>query len=390
MIAHSFAQRIAQALSHGPNETLHLHEPQFDGSEQDLVLDCLKSTFVSSVGAYVGQFENDLCQATGSQHAIATVNGTAALHLCLKAVGVQPEDHVLVPSLTFVATINAISYLHATPHFVDNEPDQLGVDPVALRQYLSENCDQTNGVCRHVKTNKVIRALVVMHTFGHIGKMDELVQLCQDFNIALVEDAAESLGSSYRGKPMGSWGICSALSFNGNKIITTGGGGAVLCRDQATAQYIRHISTTAKKPHPWLYDHDEIGHNYRMPNLNAALGVGQLRQLPKFLTQKQKLHEHYRSALLGSDVGVSLFVPPAECQSNHWLNAAILNSEHAHLRDDMLQACHDLGIMVRPVWKLCHRLPMFEHCPSMPLSVAEDLEQRLINLPSSAILSERC
>jgi len=360
-----------------------LHEPSFSGNEWKYVKECLDTTFVSSVGKFVDRFENDLAEYTGAAHAIAVVNGTAALHVALQLAGVYAGDEVLVPALTFVATANAIAHCGALPHFVDSEECTLGVDPVRLREYLRENTEQRNGLCVNRATSKVIRALVPMHVFGHPANLEGLIEVARDFNLALVEDAAESLGSFYQGRHTGTFGLLGTLSFNGNKTITTGGGGAILTNDPELARRAKHLTTTAKLPHPWEYRHDAVAYNYRMPNINAALGCAQLEQLPAFLEAKRKLFESYNNAF---DVveGVSIVAEPVGSKSNYWLQALMLQEDHAFLRDAILNATNDAGIMTRPSWVLMNELPMYSDCPSMDLCVAKSLSHQLINIPSSS------
>lgn len=362
-----------------------LHAPEFQGNEWNYLTECLDTTFVSSVGKFVDRFEADLASFTGARHAVATVNGTAALHVALLLAGVQAGDEVLVPTLTFIATTNAVCYCGAVPHLVDSEPQTLGVDVARLREYLSANTEEKNGHCVNKATGRVIRALLPMHTFGHPGDIDGMLKLAVDFKLALIEDAAESLGSLYHGRHTGTLGLIGTLSFNGNKTITTGGGGALLINDGELARRAKHITTTAKLPHAWEYRHDEVGFNYRLPNINAALGCAQLERLPQLLVDKRKLYERYREALKGV-AGVSLFAEPPHGTSNYWLQALVLDRAQAAQRDALLAATNAAGIMTRPVWTLMHRLAPFVAAPRMDLSCAEDLERRIINIPSSAVL----
>ena len=364
-----------------------LHEPRFNGNEWSYLKECLDSTFVSSVGKFVDRFEADLTAYTGARHAVAVVNGTAALHVALKLAGVCPGDEVLLPALTFVATANAIAYCDAMPHFVESAEDNLGVDPWALRAYLSRAAELRAGQCVNRATGRVIRALVPMHTFGHPVDIEGVMALAHDFRLALVEDAAESLGSTVGGRHTGTFGLLGTLSFNGNKTITTGGGGAILTNDVAIARHARHLTTTAKVPHRWAYLHDEVGYNYRLPNLNAALGCAQLEQLPDFITAKRRLHERYKVALVGVPA-VRLVAEPRGCTSNYWLQTLVLDEVVADQRDAILTVTNDAGLMTRPAWTLMHRLPAYQTCPRMNLPVAESLERRLINLPSSASLGQ--
>jgi perosamine synthetase len=364
---------------------VNLHEPTFSGNEWTYVKECLDSTFVSSVGKFVNQFEEDLAAFTGAKHVVAVVNGTAALHISLMLAGVKANDEVLLPSLTFIATANAVSYCRATPHFVDSEEISLGIDAGKLREYLQLNTKQVNSQCINIVTGKVIRAMVPMHTFGHPSDIKSLLSVANDFNLALVEDAAESLGSTYHGQHTGTYGLLGTLSFNGNKTITTGGGGAILTNDFEIAQRAKHISTTAKVPHEWEFIHDEIGYNYRLPNINAAIGCAQLEQLPDKLMNKRKLFKKYKDAFASID-GLKLVAEPENCHSNYWLQTLMLNSEQAHNREAILKATNEVGIMTRPVWQLMHHLKPYSHCPRMDLSVAESMSERLINIPSSPSL----
>lgn len=364
-----------------------LHEPLFAGNEWAYVRECLDSGWVSSVGKYVDRFEGMLSDYTGVRRAVAVVNGTAALHICLKLAGVGPDEEVLVPALTFVATANAVTYCGAVPHFADSEEKTLGMDPEKLSTYLAESTELRQGVCYNRKTGRRIRAAVPMHTFGHPVDLDPLAEVCRRFNLRMIEDAAESIGSLYKGRHTGTWGFLSVLSFNGNKTLTTGGGGAILTNDELLADRIKHITTTAKVPHPWEYRHDVIGYNYRMPNINAALGCAQLEQLPDFIRRKRAFAEEYRKAFTAMK-GLRFFTEPDFARSNYWLNAILLDRKNSGLLGSILEATNSRGIMTRPAWTLMHRLPMFKDCPRMDLSAAEDLEKRLINIPSSVCLSE--
>jgi len=373
---------ISSVVGAGP---VTLHEPSFIGNEWLYLKECLDSTFVSSVGKFVDRFEYDLTKFTGAKYAIAVVNGTAALHIALKLAGVQTSDEVLVPAITFVATSNAVTYCNATPHFVDSEIGTLGIDVAKLRDYLIGHTEQRSGQCINLATGRVIRALVPMHTFGHPFDIDGLLAISHDFNIELVEDAAESLGSYYCGQHTGTFGLLGTLSFNGNKTITTGGGGAILTNDAALAQRAKHLTTTAKLAHAWEFRHDEVGYNYRLPNLNAALGCAQLEQLPVKLSAKKALFARYQIAF-EKVVGVKLMSEPAKCQSNYWLQTLLLDEENAYQRDSILRATNDAGFMTRPVWTLMNELTPFKTCPRMDLTMAKSLEQRLINIPSSSHL----
>jgi perosamine synthetase len=362
-----------------------LHEPSFNGNEWQYLKECLDSTFVSSVGKFVDRFERDLVKLTGAKYAIAVVNGTAALHIALKLAGVKAGDVVLVPALTFIATANAVTYCNATPYFVDSEIGTLGVDVAKLRNYLIDHTEQRSGQCINCATGQVIRALVPMHTFGHPVDIDGLLAIARDFNIVLVEDAAESLGSYYHGQHTGTFGLLGTLSFNGNKIITTGGGGAILTSDPELARHAKHLTTTAKLSHPWEFRHDEVGYNYRLPNLNAALGCAQLEQLPVKLAAKKALFLRYQIAF-EKLAGVRLISKPQQCESNYWLQTLLLDDGEASQRDSILRATNDAGFVTRPAWTLMDELTPFKSCPRMDLTVAKSLEQRLINIPSSSHL----
>jgi perosamine synthetase len=364
-----------------------LHEPWFAGNEWMYLKECLDSTFVSSVGKFVDRFEADLAAYTGAKHAIAVMNGTAALHVALQLGGVRQGDEVLVPALTFIATANAISYCNAMPHFVDSEEESFGVDPEALRAYLISHTEMHAGQCINKATGRVIRAIVPMHTFGHPSRLDGLLAIVHDFNLAMIEDAAESLGSYYCGSHAGTFGRLGTLSFNGNKIITTGGGGAILTNDNALAARAKHLTTTAKLPHAWHYVHDEVGYNYRLPNLNAALGCAQLEQMPRFIAAKRTLFERYNTEFWNLR-GIKLVREPANCQSNYWLQTLILDKEQTEMQAPLLSTLNEAGYTSRPAWTLMHHLAPYRCCPRMNLDVAESLAIRLINIPSSAVLAE--
>jgi perosamine synthetase len=377
--------KAIQAVLPDNKKGIALHEPYFGGNEWLYVRECLDTGWVSSIGKYVDLFEEKLAEFTGVKRAVAVVNGTAALHICLKLVDVEPDDEVLIPAITFIATANAVTYCNAIPHFVDSEEHSLGLDAIKLRNYLQDITEIRNNICYNKLTGRRIKAVVPMHTFGHPVNLDELAAVCSEFSLELVEDAAESLGSYYKGKHTGNWGRVSALSFNGNKIITTGGGGAILTNDAELGKLAKHITTTAKLPHRWDFFHDQVGYNYRLPNLNAALGCAQLEQMPGFLQNKRSLARKYQTAFAGIN-GVDMVVEPEFTQSNYWLNALLLAPEYADKRDKLLTLTNDCGIMTRPVWNLLYALPMFTGCPRMDCSVAESIAERLINIPSSVSL----
>ncbi|KIU49058.1 MULTISPECIES: LegC family aminotransferase [Pseudomonas] len=361
------------------NEFIPLHAPVFGGNEQQYVADTITSTFVSSVGAFVDRFERDMQSYTGSPRAVATVNGTAALHIALLLAGVKPGELVITQSLTFVATCNAIAYCGAQPVFVDVDRETLGLSPSALAVWLeAEAFIDADGQCRLKKDERVIRACLPMHTFGHPVALDELVDVCRRWGLALVEDAAESLGSTYKGQHTGTFGLIGTLSFNGNKVITTGGGGMLLA-GEALGNKAKHLTTTAKQPHPYEYVHDEVGYNYRLPNINAALGCAQLEQLDAFLEAKRALAMRYADELAGSDL--QFVLEPEGCRSNYWLNAVVC--QDLEQRDALLKATNDSGVMTRPIWRLMNHLPAYRECISGDLSNAQWLEARVVNLPSS-------
>lgn len=362
-----------------------LHEPVFAGNEWKYIKECLDTGWVSSVGKFVERFEQMLEDYTGVKKAVAVVNGTAALHIALKLAGVEPGDEVFVPDLTFVATANAVTYCGAIPHFVDSETKTLGLDPWKLEAWLREIGEVRDGQTVNRLTGRRIKAVIAMHTFGHPVDLDPLLEVCERHGLVLVEDAAESMGSFYKGRHTGNWGKLATLSFNGNKTVTTGGGGAVLTNDEALGRLARHLTTTAKIPHPWAYVHDQVGYNYRMPNINAALGCAQLEKLPGFLERKRDLAKRYQDAF-AKIPGISAFVEPEFAKSNYWLNALILDKEFSSKRDILLEQFMAQGIHSRPVWTLMHHLAMYNDCPRMDLRGAEDLEKRIINIPSGVSL----
>ena len=383
----TLARQIVDAVQSvaGPGPVV-LHEPCFAGNEWVYVKECLDSTFVSSAGKFVDRFEADLAAYTGAKHAVAVVNGTAALHIALRLGGVRQDDEVLIPALTFVATACAVTYCGATPHLVDSEERTLGLDPRALREYLQGIGESRGGQCVNRNTGRVIRALIPMHTFGHPVDIEGVMAVARDFHLALIEDAAESLGSTAHGRHTGTFGLMGTLSFNGKKTITTGGGGAILTNDPELGRRAKHLITTAKVPHRWEYLHDEIGYNYRMPNINAALGCAQLEQLPDFLEAKRRIFGRYQKAFAAVSQA-RIVAEPEDCRSNYWLQTLLLDESAAGERDAILAATNDAGLMTRPTWALMHRLAPYCTCPKMELSVAESLASRVINLPSSAFLA---
>jgi len=371
-----------QIKEHYKKDFVPLHEPTFNSKELEYVKDCIETGWVSSVGAYVTRFEEDLARFTGVKRAVAVMNGTAALHIALKVAGVQENEEVFMPALTFIATANAASYLGAAPHFVDVSEKTLGIDPQKLEKHILKISDVRGNQLFNKETGRVIRAVVPMHTFGHPVEIEELQLICTKYHLVLVEDAAESLGSYYKGKHTGSFGKVSALSFNGNKIITTGGGGAILTDDEELANYAKHITTTAKVPHRWEYEHDEIGFNYRLPNINAALGCAQLEKIPHFIKQKRKLTAFYEE-LVAPLEGVTLFKEPEDSTSNYWLQTLVLDD--ILKRDEVLTFLNESGIMSRPIWTPMHELKLYAQMPKADLSITEKLNQKIINIPSTPV-----
>jgi len=365
---------------------VELHEPRFGARERELVLDCIDTGWVSTAGKYVTQFEQMIAAATGVRHGVAIVNGTAALHAALLVEGVRPNDEVILPTITFVATANAVSHAGAVPHFVDSTWDTLGLDPAALERHLQEIATAKGGELVNRQTGRTIRAIVPVHIFGHPVDMAPLMAVAAKYGLVVVEDATESLGSTWQGRACGSFGHSAVLSFNGNKIITTGGGGMILTDDDDYARRARHFTTTAKKPHAWSFDHDEVGYNYRLPNINAALGCAQMEKLQVFLAAKRRLAERYLEVFDGV-AGARIYREPAGGCGNYWLNTLVLEGEFAAERDRLLGELHAHGIRARPLWTPMHLLPMYRDCPRARLDVAEDMHVRCVNLPSSPFLA---
>ncbi len=362
-----------------PEAFIPLHAPYFGGNEKKYLLDTIDSTFVSSVGAYVNRFEEMMQEITGAKYAIATTNGTTALHLALIVAGVKRDEEVITQPLTFVATANAITHAQGIPVFVDVDKDTMGLSPKALEDFLVANAEVKDGVCINKTTGRRIAACVPMHTFGFPCKIDDIAAICERYSIALVEDAAESLGTYYKGKHTGNFGLVAAFSFNGNKTVTCGGGGAIITNDEKLAQHAKHLSTTAKIPHPYEFVHDEVGYNYRMPNLNAAVACAQLEQLQQILDNKRALADTYKNYFAGTDIQ---FVTEAvDGKANYWLNTVVLKD--LDTRDAFLKATNDNKVMTRPIWKLMNKLTMYKHCQCGPLENSQWLEDRVVNIPSS-------
>lgn len=361
------------------NDFIPLHEPRFRGNEKKYVLETIDSTFVSSIGAYVDQFEQQMSAITTTKKAVAVVNGTAALQVALRLVGVNKEDEVITQALTFVATPNAIAYLGASPIFLDVDLDTMGLSPKAVLAFLEESGEVRENVCYNKKTGKRIAACLPMHTFGFPVHLKELIQVCKQWKIPVVEDAAESLGSTYDGNSTGSFGTMGIFSFNGNKIITSGGGGAIVTNDPNLGTIAKHLTTTAKMPHKYDYFHDQLGYNYRMPNLNAALICAQIEQLNSFIEEKRSLAHNY--ATFFSQQGIKFRTETPNTKANYWLMCIELNDRKE--RDAFLKETNDNGIMTRPIWQLMYRLPMYQHCQRDEQKNAEFLEERIVNIPSS-------
>ncbi len=368
---------------YGTDAFIALHEPQFFGNEKEYVSDTIDSTFVSSVGKYVTKFEEMVAEYTGAKYAVATSNGTSALHTALKLVGVDKESEVITQPLTFIATANAISYCGAKPIFVDVDRETLGLSSQKLETFLKENTAiNSDGECINKKTKKIIKACLPMHTFGHPCKIDEIVEICDSYNIAVVEDAAESLGSYYKERHTGTFGKVGIFSFNGNKIITTGGGGMIVTDDEALAKRAKHLTTTAKVPHPYEYIHDEIGYNYRLTNLASALGVAQMENIDIFVQKQRELAKTYEAFF--KEMDMEFVTEPKDARSNYWLNAIVLKDRDE--RDVFLRYTNDRGIMTRPIWRLMNKLEMYKDVQCGDLSNAKWLEDRIVNITSSVIL----
>ncbi len=361
-------------------DTISLHEPHFTGNEREYINECIDSTFVSSVGKFVNEFERKIAEYTGAKYAVASVNGTAALHIALILAGVKRGDIVVTQPLSFIATSNAIAYIGASHLFTDVDKDTLGLSPAKLSEYLKANVVKKDGGAYHKQTSQRIAACVPMHSFGHPCRIDELKAVCDEYGIVLVEDAAESIGSYYKDRHTGTFGKIGTLSFNGNKTITCGGGGAIITDDEAIAKHAKHLTTQAKVPHAWEFIHDEVAYNYRMPNINAALACAQLEQLDKFLADKKKLALAYEKFFKGSEL--EFFTEPAGARSNYWLCAVLLKDRKR--RDEFLEFTNANKVMTRPAWRLMNKLPMFEKALCGDLSNAHWIEDRLVNIPSSA------
>ena len=362
-----------------------LHAPCFIGNEKKYLAECVDTTFVSSVGQFVDRFEEKMAQYTGAARAVTCVNGTNAMHLALLLVGVARGDEVLTQALTFIATCNAIRYIDAHPVFLDVDQSTMGLSPDAMREWLSRNAEIKDSQCFNKNTRRRIKACVPMHTFGHPARIDEIAAVCEEYHIELVEDAAESLGSLYKGQHTGLFGRVGVISFNGNKTITTGGGGMLLLNNEELGAQAKHLTTQAKAPHRWEFIHNRVGYNYRMPNINAALGCAQLEHLEEFVLNKRETAEKYHAFFATID-DMDYFVEPENCRSNYWLNTILLKDRQA--QQDFLQYTNDHGVMTRPAWQLMNRLEMFKGCETDGLKHTQWLEERIVNIPSSVNLKK--
>lgn len=361
-------------------EKVPLAVPVFIGNEKKYLDDCIDTTFVSSVGAYVDRFEKDVAEYTKCSHAVVTASGTTALHMSLMLARVERDDEVLTQALTFIATCNALSYIGAHPVFIDVDKDTMGLSPFAVREWCVKNGEIKEGQLFNKKTGRRVKAVIPMHTFGHPIHLDEMVEVCKEYHLQLVEDAAESIGSLYKGKHTGTFGVVGALSFNGNKTITTGGGGMMLFQDEKLAEFGKHLTTQAKVPHRWEFKHDNIGYNYRMPNINAALGCAQLEHIEEYVASKRKTATEYEQ-FFKNVPEITFFTEPENCRSNYWLNVVLLKDKVA--QQNFLQYTNDNGVMTRPIWELMNRLPMFENCETDGLKNTEWFADRVVNIPSS-------
>lgn len=361
-------------------ENVPLSVPKFIGNEKKYLEECIDTTFVSSVGQFVDRFEKDMAAYTGGKRAVVCVSGTNALHMAMMLAGVERDDEVLTQALTFIATCNAISYIDAHPVFIDVDKSTMGLSPDAVKEWLHKNAEIKDGQCYDKQTGRRVKACVPMHTFGHPVRIEELAAVCAEWHIELVEDAAESIGSKYKGVHTGLFGKVGALSFNGNKTITTGGGGMLLFMDEELGALAKHLTTQAKVPHRWEFKHDHIGYNYRMPNINAALGCAQLEHLDEYIADKRATAAAYAEYFKNID-GIEFFTEPENAFSNYWLNVVILKDHEAQL--NFLQETNDNGVMTRPIWELMNRLPMFEHCQHDSLENTIYFADRVVNIPSS-------
>lgn len=368
---------------YGANDFVPLSVPRFVGNEKKYLEECIDTTFVSSVGKFVDRFEEETARYTGAKKAVVCVSGTNALHMAMMLAGVERDDEVLTQALTFIATCNALSYIGAHPVFIDVDKSTMGLSPDAMQEWLVKNSEIKNGECYNKHSGRRVKACVPMHTFGHPARIEELADICAEYHMELVEDAAESIGSRYKGRHTGTFGKVGAISFNGNKTITTGGGGMMLFQDEELGRLAKHITTQAKVPHRWEFVHDHIGYNYRMPNINAAMGCAQLEHLDEFVASKREVAGEYAAFFKNMD-GIDFFEEPENCFSNYWLNVVILKDKAAQL--DFLEYTNDHGVMTRPVWELMNQLPMFKDCENDGLENTVWFADRVVNIPSSVRL----
>jgi perosamine synthetase len=378
-------KKIYLAISKVTKKKAQLHEPYFSGNEWKYVKKCLDSSYVSSVGGFVNKFEKDFEKFTDAKYCIAVSSGTAALHLALSLVGVKENDEVLLPSINYVSSSNAILYCKADPHFVEVEKNTLGVDVKKLRDYLKKNTTRKRKKCINRKTKKIIKAIIPLHTFGHPCNINEIILLAKEFNLKVIEDAAEGVGSLYKKKHVGTFGDIGILSFNGNKTITTGGGGLLMTNNNYFAKKAKHISNNSKIYKNFQISHDQIGHNYRMPNINAAIGCAQLEKISTLINAKRKLFEMYKKEFIKLNE-VKVFKEPRNCRSNYWLQTILLNEKNKNLKNSIIKYCNKRNKSVRPVWKLMHKLKYLSKYQKMNLLVSENLEKKIINLPSSSAI----
>ena len=378
-------RQIIGPLSFHDKSNVYLHEPNIMKKDWKFVRECLNRNFVSSVGNYVTEFEETLKKYTKAKYVIATVNGTSAIHLALVAMGANQNDEIILPSLNFVAAGNAIRYCNSIPHFVEVEEETLGIDPIKLEKYLKKIVVKKNNKCFNKYTKKRIRFMLPLHMFGHPAKILELKKIAKKYNLKIIEDAAESLGSTYKNKHLGTFGDIGVLSFNGNKIITTGGGGALLTNSLKIAKKLKYLSTTAKKPHRWKYEYTDIGYNYRMPGINASLGCAQMKRIKSYVSIKRKLFNEYKLGFKNIN-DITIFQEPKYAKSNYWLQTIILDNKISSLKEKILEKANNLGFSMRPVWKPLHQLKKFKSYPRMEMKTTENLEKRILNLPSSVYL----
>ena len=384
----NFVKKISKTLEtilYYPKKFIPLHEPTFFLNEKRYLDNCIKEGFVSTAGRFVNEFEKKVKELTKSKHAVAVVNGTAAIQIALKLVGVKKDDEVLVPGITFIGSVNAILYNNATPHFVDSEIDSFGVNEEKLRSYLKKNSVIKNKICYNKNTKKIIRALIVVHVFGHAAEISKLKKLSKDFHIPIVEDAAEAIGSYYNNKHLGTFGEMGVISFNGNKTITTGGGGILLTNNKTLALKAKHLTTTAKIPHTWEYIFKETGYNFRMPNINAALGLAQIKKLKIILSNKKRVYKIYKDYFSQIE-GVNLMSQPKKCNSNFWLQTLILDKNFSKYKRLILKETNKKNVGTRPCWKPLHKLKHLQNFPRMNMSIANEIYKRIINIPSSSHL----